>query len=118
MLASLAACQPASRQEARCQWILPNQQLHHLCIEILRGTWVSLYKTATKWFHSFMDPCLHKTPPKKAQLKSEVNQLRHDMQFNLHAAHEFARKNELHSDQKAEAILAAQHHRFEATAAK
>ncbi len=55
--------------------------------------------------------------PQKAQLRAEVNQLQNDMQYNLHAAHEFVRKNELHTDQKAEALLAAQTHRFEATAA-
>ena len=51
--------------------------------------------------------------PKKAQMRQEINQLRHDMQWNVHAAETFVRENELHTDEKAEAVLREQQTRFE-----
>ena len=51
--------------------------------------------------------------PKKAQMRQEINQLRHDMQWNVHAAETFVRENELQSDEKAEAVLRAQQISFE-----
>ena len=51
--------------------------------------------------------------PKEAQMRQEINHLRHDMQWNLHAAQTFVRENELYTDEKAEAVLREQQKRFE-----
>lgn len=54
--------------------------------------------------------------PTKAQMRQAMNQMHYDMQYNVQAAHDFVRKNELQTDQKCEAILKEQQHRFEVTA--
>ena len=51
--------------------------------------------------------------PKKVQMRQEINQLRHDMQWNVHAAETFVRENDLHIDEKAGAVLREQQMRFE-----
>ena len=56
--------------------------------------------------------------PKKAQMRPNISQLRHDMQWTLHAVQTFVRENELHTNEKAGAVLRAQQNHFQNIAQK
>ena len=96
-------------QAVQCQWTLPNNHSSlALILRASRGTYLSKPGASSSSSNALVplnESVEEILTPKKAQMRQEINQLRHDMQWNLHAAQTFARENELHTGAEAEAVL-------------